>query len=305
MFKINVPLTVPKTMFGEYKKNIKLVTKNTGRLMLFAGDQKIEHLNNDFVGKGIAKADGNPEHFFQIAHKSKAGAFASQLGLIARYGNDYRDVNYIVKLNSKTNLIPKNQKDPFSSILTSVEDVIRFKKQSKLKIVGVGYTIYIGSEYESDCLRQAAQAILKAHQHGLITIIWIYTRGKAIKNEADVKTLAGAAGVVASLGGDFAKIVYPDAKNIEKDYQQVIEAAGRTKVICVGGARANAKEFLELVHEQIHLANTGGCAVGRNIHQLPIDKAVNMANALVSIVNYDHSAKQAYSIYLGKKKLDK
>ena len=303
MFKINVPLTVPRAMSSQYKKNINLITKNTGKLVLFAGDQKIEHLNGDFFGPGIAKSDANPEHLFQVASKSKIGVFAAQLGLIAKYGDDYRDIDYIVKLNSKTNLIKATQKDPVSNILTSVEDVIRFKKQSRLNIVGVGYTLYLGSENEAEGLHQAAQIIIKAHQEGLVVVIWMYLRGKAIKNELDLKSLAGGAGVVASLGADFVKMNYVSGKY--KEYEEVIEAAGRTNIICVGGSKKQPKEFLELVHEQINQAHTNGCAVGRNIHQLPLDKAVNMANALVSIVNYNYSAKDAYAVYLGKKKLSK
>ena len=35
--------------------------------MLFAGDQKVEHLNSDFYGEGIHNDDGDPEHLFKIA----------------------------------------------------------------------------------------------------------------------------------------------------------------------------------------------------------------------------------------------
>ena len=73
--------------------------------MLFAGDQKIEHLNKDFYGKGIAKEDNNPEHLFRIASKATIGGFAAQYGMITHYGRDYKNINYIVKLNSKTNLV--------------------------------------------------------------------------------------------------------------------------------------------------------------------------------------------------------
>jgi fructose-bisphosphate aldolase/6-deoxy-5-ketofructose 1-phosphate synthase len=75
------------------------MTKGSGRLMLFAGDQKVEHLNNDFYGEGIHPDDADPEHLFRIAAEAKIGVFATQLGLIARYGMDYPHVPYLVKLN--------------------------------------------------------------------------------------------------------------------------------------------------------------------------------------------------------------
>jgi len=73
--------------------------------MLFAGDQKIEHLNDDFYGPGISPEDNDPEHLFRIASSAEIGCFATQMGLLARYGEDYPRVKYLVKLNSKTNVV--------------------------------------------------------------------------------------------------------------------------------------------------------------------------------------------------------
>jgi len=84
--------------------------------MLLAGDQKVEHLNNDFYGTGISSEDNDPVHLFEVAANAKIGCFATQLGLIARYGMDYPQVpyTYMVKLNSKTNLVSTSQADPNS-----------------------------------------------------------------------------------------------------------------------------------------------------------------------------------------------
>jgi DhnA family fructose-bisphosphate aldolase class Ia len=129
-----VPLDVPKAVREKYINNYLEITKGTGRLMLFAGDQKVEHMNDDFFcegihpadsspehlfrlmlfagdqkvehmnddfyGEGIHPADSSPEHLFRIANQSKIGVFATQLGLIARYGVHYPDVSYLVKLCS-------------------------------------------------------------------------------------------------------------------------------------------------------------------------------------------------------------
>ena len=110
-----VPLDVPKAMREHYIANYLAITRESGRLMLFAGDQKVEHLNSDFYGEGIHPDDNNPEHLFRIASRAKIGVFVTQLGLIARYGMDYPDIHYLVKLNSKTNLVKTSQSDPFSN----------------------------------------------------------------------------------------------------------------------------------------------------------------------------------------------
>ena len=204
-----IPADVPNGSVNEYLSNYDEITLGSGRLMLFAGDQKIEHLNEDFYGSGIAADDNDPEHLFKIASKGEIGVFAAQMGLISLYGNDYPDVPYLVKLNSKSHVVKTAQQDPVSHQLIEVEQVVDFKRHSGLNILGIGYTIYLGSEYEGRMLREAAQAIYKAHQHGLITVLWIYPRGKAIKDEKDPDLIAGATGTAACLGSDFVKVNYP------------------------------------------------------------------------------------------------
>ena len=103
--KIPVLLDIPAEMRQRFRKNYVKITRGSGRLMLFAGDQKVEHLNDDFFGPGIAPEDNDPEHLFMIASRARIGVYATQMGLIARYGSDYPEVPYLVKLNSKTNLV--------------------------------------------------------------------------------------------------------------------------------------------------------------------------------------------------------
>jgi fructose-bisphosphate aldolase/6-deoxy-5-ketofructose 1-phosphate synthase len=306
MQKINIPYTVPKNKRAEYRKNWEIATRGTGKLFVFACDQKVEHLNNDFVGPGISPEIADPKHYFEIAKQAHIGVFGSQLGLIAKYADICPDVPLLIKANSKTNLIKKSDRDPFSNRWLAMEDVIDFKKDSGLNIIGVGYTVYIGSEFESESFGQAARIIYKAHQEGMLAVIWMYPRGKAVKDENDTHLLAGGAGVAVCLGADFVKINYPYNKpTIEtaKNFREVIVAAGRSKVIPIGGAKMPEKQFLQQVHNQIHISGTGGVAIGRNIFQRPLDEAVRMANAIAAVSLYDYSVADAYKIFLGKSKL--
>jgi len=165
---VMVPMDVRADAQKDYIENYLTITRESGRLMLFAGDQKVEHLNHDFAGEGIHPDDNDPEHLFKIAYRANIGVFATQLGLVARYGMDYPDIPYLIKLNSKTNLVKTSQSDPFNNQWIDIEQVVDFRKNSGLNIPGVGYTIYLGSEYEADMLRQAAQIVYNAHCHGLI-----------------------------------------------------------------------------------------------------------------------------------------
>jgi len=298
---INIPMDVPSQSINEYLNNYDEITLGSGRLMLFAGDQKIEHLNQDFFGNNISSDDHVPEHLFKIASTAEIGVFATQLGLISLYGCDYPDVPYLVKLNSKTNLVKPAQRDPISLQLVDVDQIIEYKNNSGLNIMGVGYTIYIGSEFEHLMMREAAQAIYKAHQHGLICVLWIYPRGRGVKDEKDPDLIAGATGIAATLGADFVKVNYPkkEGKKSAEIFKQAIKAAGKTKVVCAGGSSKDPKSFLQDLHDQIFISGAKGNATGRNIHQKDFEEAVRLTNAITSITVYGKSVEEAFKIYSG------
>ncbi len=287
---IFIPADVPEKKHDTFIKNYNAITRNTGRLFLFSCDHKIEHLNDDCYGANINPQALHPEHFFRIASQGNIGAMATHLGLIARYAKQYPHVNYIVKLNAKTNLVSTEQQDPKSNLLWTIDNVIHLRDENKLMITGIGITVYLGSEYEAEQLSQAAQMIWQAHQHGLIAIIWMYPRGKAIHQENNPYLLAGAAGVALSLGADFVKIKTPaatDALTSAQSLKIACAAAGNTKVIYSGGGLTDPAEFLASLYEHIHVGDTAGTATGRNIFQRSLHEAVALTNAIASIV-YDN-----------------
>ena len=298
MSDVKVPLDVPAGMRDVYLANYNLITQGSGRLMLFAGDQKMEHLNDDFYGEGIPADDGDPEHLFRIASQGKVGVFAAQLGLITRYAMDYPEIPYLVKMNSKTHLVGVSQKDPVSHQLWSVGQLVDICAENDIKIAGIGYTIYLGSENEAEMLTEAASLINDAHFHGLVTVLWIYPRGKAVKDEKDPHLIAGAAGVAACLGSDFVKVNAPkkDGKSGAELLQEAVQAAGRTKVVCAGGSSTSEEKFLSELYDQIHVGGASGNATGRNIHQKSLDEAVKFCNAIYAITVENKSVEEALTI---------
>lgn len=291
---IFIPADVPINAHAVFEENYTALTKNSDRLALLAGDQKIEHLNKDFYGPSIDESALNPHHLFEIANTGTFGAFATQMGLIARYGKQYPNVNYLIKLNAKTDIAPTNERDPLSTILWTIDDVLAFKETSQLKIRGIGYTVYLGSEHENVMLQQAAQAVFKAHQHGLIATLWMYPRGKYVTNEKDAKLIAGAAGVAACLGADFAKINMPminDQPNIEA-LKIAVATAGNTKLICAGGKLINQDAFLKQLHAQLE-AGIVGCATGRNVYQRSLPQARALSHAIAALIYEKASLEKA------------
>lgn len=298
---IFVPLDVPKAFREAYIRNYLEITRESGHLMLFAGDQKVEHLNKDFFGDGIPADDNDPEHLFRIASSAKIGVFATQMGIIARYGMSYPDVPYLVKVNSKTDIVKTTQSDPFSGEWYDFQQIVDFRDNSGLNILGVGYTIFLGSEYEADMLYQAAQLVYNAHQYGLVSVLWIYPRGKAVSDEKDPHLIAGATGVALCLGADFVKVNYPQKEGRESKeiFKEAVLAAGRTKVVCAGGSSKEAREFLQELHDQIYVSGAAGNATGRNIHQKTLAEAVRMCNAVYAVTVEGASVEEALKIYNG------
>jgi len=298
---VNVPLLVPYEATPTYIQNYRLITKGSGHLMLFAGDQKIEHLNDDFYGADIHSDDNNPEHLFKIARDADVGCLAVQLGLVSRYGADYPDITYLIKLNSKTHLVKTEQMDPCSSLITTVEDVVRVRDTGRLNIAGIGYTIYLGSIYENQMLAEASRVIAEAQKYGLVTVLWIYPRGKAVKDEKDPHLIAGAAGVASALGADFVKVNPPkkEGANPAELLREAVYAAGRTKVVCAGGSSVDSDVFLQQLYDQIHVGGCAGNATGRNIHQKSHEEAVRMCKAISAITIDNASVEAALKIYHG------
>jgi len=306
--KVDVPADVPSSQQARYEENFQTMTKGTGRLMLYAGDQKVEHLNDDFYGtlssgEAITADDADPEHLFRIARDGVIGCFATQFGLIARYARDYPTVPYLVKLNSKSHLIKTSQRDPQSLGWVTVEDALLLR-ETGLNVVGVGYTVYLGSEFESEQMREAAQACLQAHRNGMLAVLWIYPRGKAVPEEQHPHIIAGATGLGATLGADFCKVNYPKPKegSPAEAFKEAVQAAGRTRVITAGGSSTDPRKFLQTLHDQIFISGAYGSATGRNIHQKPLREAIQMTNAISAITYGGHSVDEAMAVYEGKEK---
>jgi len=149
---------------------------------------------------------------------------------------------------------------------------------------------------------EAAQIIYEAHQHGILSVLWIYPRGKAVADEKDPHLVAGATGVAATLGSDFVKVNAPKKEGVSPAdlLKEASISAGRTKVICAGGSNVLAEEFLQHLYDQIHKGGASGNATGRNIHQKSLDEAIRMCNAISAITIDNADVKTAIKIHNGE-----
>jgi DhnA family fructose-bisphosphate aldolase class Ia len=296
-----VPCDVPENKRSLFIKNYNAITRDIGRLFLFSCDHKIEHLNRDFYGSDINPQALHPEHMFRIAYGGDVGAMATHLGLIARYAKQYSTINYIIKMNATTHIDYAHQQDLQSLLLCSIDEIITFKNNNNsLKIAGIGITIYLGNQYESQLISQAAHVINKAHQEGLVTITWIYMRGKNIIQENNPELIAGAAGLGVSLGTDFIKIKAPaktETITSSESLKIACAAAGNSKIICAGGEKTDYETYLKNLYDQIHSGDTAGTATGRNIFQLSLPEAIALTHAISAIVYKNTDYKTGLAAY--------
>jgi fructose-bisphosphate aldolase, class I len=224
---------------------------NNGKTLFLAYDQGLEHGPIDFNDKNV-----DPKLIIEIAKKGKYNAVIFQKGIAEKYLSEIRknNIKLVVKLNGKTSL---GGGEPVSRQICSVKEAI------ELGAVAVGYTIYIGSEYESEMMQEFALIEEEAHKKGIPIIAWIYPSGKNLEGKDKNELMEYAARVGLEIGADIVKIKYSGDKD---SLSRAVKLAGKTKVVVAGGVKEGEKEFLESVADFMK-AGAIGLAVGRNIWQ--------------------------------------
>lgn len=232
------------------KIDAKKILKN-GKALFLAYDQGLEHGPTDFNDKNV-----DPNYIINIAKKGKYTGLIFQKGIAEKYNKEIKKskVPLIIKLNGKTNLF---KGEPIARQMCTVEEAI------KLGATAVGYTVYIGSDYEDEMLHEFGSIEREAHSKGLPVIAWVYPRGKSVKNKSKAELLAYAARTGLEIGADIIKTHY-DGKF--KDLKWAVESAGKAKLVIAGGIKKNEKELLNQIRE-IMKAGCTGLAIGRNVWQ--------------------------------------
>jgi len=247
------------------------ITTN-GKAIYLAYDHGMEHGPIDLTGQSI-----DPNYILDIAVKGGYNAVVLQKGLAEEYYPPYRKkIPLIVKLNGRTRLVGG---EPISRQVCSVAEA------AELGAAAVGYTIYLGSEHESEMFKEFGKIEEEADKKGLAVIGWIYPRGKGVEDDDSPEITAYAARVGLELGADMVKIKYCGSKEC---FTQAVEAAGETKVVLSGGPKVSDEEFLKIV-ENVMAAGAAGIAVGRNVWQRP--NALEYTRQLKEIIFKKHEDK--------------
>ena len=264
----------------------------TGKLIIYPVDQGFEHgPDRSFSGNPGAY---DPHYHINFAIEAGMSAFAAPLGMIeSGYSTFAEKIPYILKCNSSNSLT--NIKD--QALTGNVEDAIR------LGCVGVGFTIYPGSEFNHKLMEQACGLFRDAKEAGLITVLWSYARGDiSKKGETAINIISYAAHMACLCGAHIVKVKLPTSyleedptkdsfvkNNIKiesaEDRVRIIKRScfnGRRIVIFSGGEAKNDDELLKEI-QSIKDGGGNGSIVGRNCFQRPKNKALELIDKMISI----------------------
>jgi len=164
----------------------------TGYLSILPVDQGIEHsAGASFAPEPIYF---DPQNILELALHGGCNAVATTLGTLGTVARRYaHKIPFILKINHNEFLTYPNRFDQvmFGSIDQAFEQ----------GCVGVGATIYWGSDEASRQLQEVSAAFAHAHELGMFTVLWCYLRNPAFKKEGvDYHVSADLTGQANHLG---------------------------------------------------------------------------------------------------------
>ncbi|MHB8592827.1 MAG: class I fructose-bisphosphate aldolase [Acidimicrobiales bacterium] len=277
----------------------------TGYLSILPVDQGVEHSAAASFSKNPAYFD--PANLCELALAGGSSAIATTLGGLGIVARRYaHKIPFIVKLNHNDFLHYPNTYDQvmFASVAQAAD----------LGAIGVGATIYFGSEQSDRQLHEVSAAFAEAHRLGLFTVLWCYLRNPAFKTaEADYHGSADLTGQANHLGvtieADIIKQKQPENNGgynalefgktdplvyeqlttdhpIDLTRWQVVNCyAGRIPLINSGGESKGANDLAQAVRTAVINKRAGGTGliVGRKAFQRPLVEGVELIHAVQDV----------------------
>ncbi|MEM1348741.1 MAG: class I fructose-bisphosphate aldolase, partial [Myxococcota bacterium] len=183
----------------------------------------------------------------------------------------------------------------------------------------IGATVYFGAETSQHQIIEIATAFERAHELGMATILWCYTRSPGFKNEAgDFHTSADLSGQANHLGvtikadiikqkmptnnGGYTAVKHPDGSRFGRTHEAVYTELttdhpidltryqvmncymGRAGLISSGGA-SGANDFAQAVETAVINKRAGGTGLilGRKAFQRPRAEGVELLHTIQDV----------------------
>ncbi len=277
----------------------------TGYLSILPVDQGVEHSAGASFAPNPIYFD--PENIVKLAIEAGCNAVASTFGVLSQVARKYaHKIPFIVKINHNELLTYPNRYDQV--LFGTIEDAWN------MGAVGVGATIYFGSEESRRQIVEISEAFAYAHELGMVTILWCYLRNKAFKKDGvDYHLAADLTGQANHLGAtikaDIIKQKLPTVNNgygalnfgkthkkvyteLTTDhpidlcrYQVVNNYMGRIALINSGGASSGKTDLAEAVTTAIINKRAGGAGLimGRKAFQRPMKEGIEIIHAVQDV----------------------
>ncbi len=264
-------------------------TGETGKLIISAVDQGFEHGPMQSFEANSEAYD--PLYHFRFAYENELSGLAAPVGFLQAGVDAYPgQIPLILKLNSSNKLL--DLPSPDQAVTSSVDEAIR------LGCVGVGFTIYPGSNASLELFEELRALSEEARAKGLLVIVWSYPRGNVSSaGETALDVVSYGAHMACLLGAHIVKVKIPSA-HLEKEnpqnlgdvsdlkarinYVKKAAFAGRRLVIFSGGSTKGDADLLSEA-QAIRAGGGDGSIIGRNIFQRPEQDAKELVKKLVSL----------------------
>jgi class I fructose-bisphosphate aldolase len=277
----------------------------TGYVSILPVDQGIEHSAGASFAPNPLFFD--PENIVKLAIEGGCNAVASTLGVLGAVSRKYaHKIPFILKFNHNEFLSYPNTYD--QSMFASVEQAF------EMGAAAVGATVYFGSPESRRQIWEVSQAFHRAHELGLVTILWCYLRNSAFKQgdvdyhvSADMTSQANHLGV--TIEADIIKQKAPEnnggfnavkfSKTHAKVYSELTSDhpidltryqvagcyMGRAGLINSGGESKGAGDLAAAVRTAVVNKRAGGTGLisGRKAFQKPMKEGVELLNAIQDV----------------------
>jgi class I fructose-bisphosphate aldolase len=276
----------------------------TGYVSILPVDQGIEHAAGASFAPNPIYFD--PANICELAIHGGCNAVASTLGVLGAVARSYaHKIPFILKLNHNELLTTPNTYD--QTMFASTEQAF------DMGCIGVGATIYWGSDESSRQLQEVSAAFQRAHELGMFTVLWCYLRNPAFKVDgvdyhasADLTGQANHLGV--TLEADIIKQKLPvnnggypaikAGKTHDKVYSELTtdhpidltryqvanNYMGRMGLINSGGA-SGSHDLQDATATAVINKRAGGTGLisGRKAFQKPMEDGVALLNAIQDV----------------------
>lgn len=281
----------------------------TGYMSILPVDQGIEHSGGASFAKNPIYFD--PDNIVKLAIEGGCNAVASTYGVLGSVARKYaHKIPFIVKINHNELMTYPNT---FDQIMFGTID-----QAYDMGCAAIGATIYFGSDESARQIVEVANAFAYAHELGMATILWCYTRNNAFKTGGvDYHVAADLTGQANHLGvtieADVIKQKLPEnnggfkalntgsssyGKLDERIYTKLTSDnpidltryqvancyMGRANLINSGGASGD-NDFADAVKTAVINKRAGGAGLisGRKAFQRPMDEGAKLLQTIQDV----------------------